>query len=713
MYWLMLLDTLARLVAGMAFLFILVPALAWKRPATLDRLQWFWWCFASGLIALILLGHALSLLHSFTAVPVLLAIGAFVLFARARREGLTPWALADRLGRNAVLVVLNLLEGRIDVRRRIRRMVRRARGRLRARISRVPIAMAAAWTAVLGLAVFFRFFRPFATANLGFSDVYPHLFYLRLLKQGIQVDPEFGPYPRGMHLLMLTIHELTNANLTLLTNCFGSLIGVMIIVSLGDAARRLTTDSRAGIFAAALAAATTGGSWQYFLFGGVFNTKDAGIGNLMAAVPYADRLARSTIGGRDFDILLFAFQRLTVTYPQELALVLLFPAALFLLDWFRTGDRWCLSGYLAATAAIAAIHSGVVIPLIILSAVSALAAWIEGRIGAGQLRRAALLGAAAVAAGSVWMVGYVVYDRKQAEISGGLFDAIGQFFPYFRPFIGERPYITILERGRYVEITPFLIAVLAIAMILAARTFFVPRVRRGTLIWPVAATGIFFYIHVASRFGLPEIFPLHRSLVWFAMSIILLITTFVLEIAKLAGSAGPRRVQRWAFPLLGALIVGVWLARLPDVRSNEFQSRLDETGYGLAAYAALRVEWEFEPFTWTLVTYGQEFPMVMGAGFHIPASDLLDRYDPRATSLPISTRYLFIVVEKNPHEFELDRWSDRFSRQDVEQRLQTWCYLYQMSHDNIRVYLEDENVRVYVIEQSEDDLRALTEGARG
>lgn len=90
--------------------------------------------------------------------------------------------------------------------------------------------------------------------------------------------------------------------------------------------------------------------------------------------------------------------------------------------------------------------------------------------------------------------------------------------------------------------------------------------------------------------------------------------------------------------------------------------------------------------------------MVLGKGFHLSASDFLERYDPAQAKLQIPTRYVFIAVEKNPHPFQINSWAKHFSRADVERRLETWCFLYQRSHRDMRVFLEDENVRVYVIE---------------
>ena len=67
--------------------------------------------------------------------------------------------------------------------------------------------------------------------------------------------------------------------------------------------------------------------------------------------------------------------------------------------------------------------------------------------------------------------------------------------------------------------------------------------------------------------------------------------------------------------------------------------------------------------------------------------------------LAIPTRYVFLAVEKTPHRFQINSWAAKFSRADLEQRLQTWCFLYQLQHRDMRVFRDDEHVRVYVIDR--------------
>ncbi|HEX2060586.1 MAG TPA: hypothetical protein VHK90_07585, partial [Thermoanaerobaculia bacterium] len=527
----------------------------------------------------------------------------------------------------------------------------------RRRIS--PVVLGA--TLVVAVAAALRLYRPFATANLGFSDTYVHLYLIRLLEQGRQVDPAWGPYPRGMHFLLYAIHELTNVDAILLMNFFGPIVGVLMTLAVFDTARRLGGRLSAGIVAGLLFATMVGGASQYFLFGGSMATDRVEDAQEFVAMSYRDIPPTSA----EFDVLLTVFQRQTATLPQELALVFLFPAVMFLFG--TPPSRWHLTGYLFCTSAIAATHPGVAVPLVILSGITVL-------VTRTHFTRALLAGAAGIALGSTWMFAYVLYPHvgtRNIETASGAGSTAMYYFPFLRT--GDTARIVT-----YVAITPFIVACVAIAVALLFR-------RKRALTWAALATLAFLVTHVASRYGLPEIVEVRRNASWLAMATAILIGVAATQI--------PRRLR-----FLTAAAVAVWMVTVP--LSGVHNKLINYSGYGATAYAVLEIQRRHEPFTWTLVTYGQEFPMVLGRGFHVAAADFLEQYDPADSKLPIPTPYVFIAVEKNPHPFEINTWSTKFSRADVERRLQTWCFLYQLNHRDMRVFLDDANVRVYMIERA-------------
>ncbi|HEX2834200.1 MAG TPA: hypothetical protein VHW00_14415 [Thermoanaerobaculia bacterium] len=683
MYALLAFDALLRIVLAMALLVLAVPALARRRPESLDRFEWFWWCLAACTIGLTLLGQLLTLFNIFSTFTLLVALAAVILVTRAHTTGRPAFALVRDVYRAVVVSSINILEGRVNVRRRAKRLLRNATRRLRM----LPSRNLAGWLALIAIAAALRLIRPFTTANLGFSDTYAHLYLFRLLEQGRQVDPAWGPYPRGMHFLLMAIHELTNVDAILLMNFFGSIVGVLMTVAVADVTRRLAGSLRAGLIAGLLFATMTGGAAQYFFLGGSVATTNDAEGRAFVKL----RAGEIPPTQGEYDVLATVFQRQTATLPQELAIVFLFPAAMFLMRWSasaKAGARdnpFARSGYFLCTAAIAAVHPGVAVPLVILSAITVL-------VTRGSLWKPALAGAAGIALGSTWMLGYLRYSRVQTNDVDAASTAM-----YYFPFLREGEVARIVT---WVAITPVFLACVVLALLFLVRAL----LGRRELLWPALAVLAFSATHVASRFGWPEVVEVRRNSSWLAMAMAMLLGIALFELARLRLARVP----------IANIAIGVallmWLARVPVADAND--RLINYSGYSATAFTVLDLERRLEPFTWTLVTYGQEFPMVLGKGFHLAAADFLEQYDPEDPRLPIPTKYVYIVVEKLPHHFQINTWAARFSRSDLQQRLQTWCFLYQLSHRNIRIAHDDEHVRVYVIERSDEEVRQLAQGAR-
>jgi hypothetical protein len=654
MYALLSIDSVLRIALAMTLLFVVVPRLAWPRTPAENRLERFWWDFGVGLTLLTIAGQLLTLMKLYALPTLLLLCGAVILFGRAAYLRRRPLELLNAAQKWMVMATINVLERRVNVRRRLRRAARRLRERARA--LRTPAA--AAWTALVAVAAALRLYRPFASANLGFSDSYVHLYLLELLEQGRQVDPAWGPYPRGMHFLLLAIQRLTNIDEILLVNFFGAVVGVLTTLAVAYTARRLARSTAAGLLAGFLFATMLGGARQYFILGGSFETLDNAWATLMTHTPYA-QVPR---GAGEFDVLLTVFQRQSSTLSQELAIALLFPAAMFLLDAFRKRDPYHWIGFTACTAAIAATHSGVLIPLVILCA-------IIGATSPRDIWRGALAGLAGILIGSTWLLGFIAYPFVSANTRPGgtaLF-----YFPFLRHFADGTSH---QEIAAYNSFTPFLAVLAVAAVLLIARRTAESAVAGVTFL-------VFLLIHLSWRLGMPELVESRRNSEWLLMSAAVVVATAVAMLPR----------QR----LAAAVAAAVWLFTIPNPATLNL---LNYSGYGTASLAVVEIAHKYEPFTWTLISYGQEFPMVLGRGFHLPAADFLERYDPAAPELRIPTRHVFVMVERRPHQFEVRDWRSRFGRAEIEQRLLTWCQLYRATHDNVRIFLDDGNVAVYQID---------------
>lgn len=694
MYWLMSMDAVIRIAVAMALLFVVIPALAWPRRDTATWLEWFFWNFGAGIAIITLTGQILALAGLNSLLTILLVATLIVLFARSSHRGLPIWTFVKQAAERIFLGLLNIFDGRVNVRRRLRRTSRRAISRLRERTqSRLTRLQIAGWLALTAIAAGFRLYRPLASANLGFSDTYVHLYVLKLLEDGRQVDPEWGPYPRGMHFLLMAVHQLTNVDEILLLNFFGAFVGVVMVLGVADAARRLSGSLIAGLVAGFLFATLVGGARQYFVLGGAFSADTA---STFRALPY------EAIRAGEFDIVLTTFHRQTSTLPQELAIALLFPAALFLRDFLRKGDRWHLLGYAGCTTAIAAVHTGVLFPLAILSALMLAVLALERSLAEGTLRRTLIAGAAAVLIGSSWTLAYFMYPYVGGRASGSL-TTLGDspylfyYFPFLRSLTGGAAAIPDADRV-VVTFTPFLIVCTLLAAALIVVAILKRDELRGSRIWIAATCLLFLLFHFASTLGLPELLEMRRNAQWLTIALAIVIGMALVELGRF--------LPRAASLVLIVLLLAGWTARVPLLSNPAIHDRIvNYSGYGASALAVLRIERSLEPYTWTIISYGQEFPMVMRRGFHLSAVDFLDGYDPQSDVLPIPTPHVFIIVEKTAHPFQINTWAQSHSRTDLEQRLQTWVHLYQATHSNMRVFLEDESVRVYQIERTPKELR--------
>ena len=680
MYALLSIDSVLRIALAMTLLFVVVPRLAWPRTPAANHLERFWWDFGVGLTLLTIAGQLLTLMKLYALPTLLLLCAAIVLFGRAAYLHRRPLELLGAAQKWTVMATINVLERRVDVRRRLRRAWRRLRARTR------PTPLALAWIALTLVAAAFRLYRPFASANLGYSDSYVHLYLLELLEQGRQVDPAWGPYPRGMHFLLLAIQRLTNIDEVLLVNFFGAFVGILTTLAVAYTARRLARSNVAGLLAGFVYATMEGGARQYFVIGGSFETLDRTWARLMTHTPYAQVPA----GAGEFDVLLTAFQRQSSTLSQELAIALLFPAAMFLLDAFQvTGNRpqatgavlatsspvprslfpapfrW--AGFIAATAAIAATHSGVLVPLVLLCGIIAI-------FFPRQIPRGALAGLAGILLGSTWILGFIAYPYVGTNTRPGgtaLF-----YFPFLRHFADAAGGTSQQEIEAYNAFTPLLAIFAIVAVLLIVRR------RHGEVIAGVSFL-VFLLVHLSWRLGLPQIIESRRNAEWLLMSMAILLGIVVAAF-------------RWRLAA-AAIVAAAWLFTIPNPNTLNI---LNYSGYGTASLAVVEIAHKYEPFTWTLVSYGQEYPMVLGRGFHVPAADFLERYDPAAPELRIPTRHVFVMVERNPHRFEIHDWRARFGRANVEERLLTWCQLYRATHGDVRVFLDDGNVAVYQIDHT-------------
>ena len=139
----------------------------------------------------------------------------------------------------------------------------------------------------------------------------------------------------------------------------------------------------------------------------------------------------------------------------------------------------------------------------------------------------------------------------------------------------------------------------------------------------------------------------------------------------------------------------------PYVSTTLYPESVKSIGYSASAQTLLDINKLYRPFSWTVVSYVQEYSRSKDKGYHTNVQELIMKYDPRSKYLEIPTEYIFIIQEIRPNQYKgLGEWRYRW-RREVMDNLRAWIAIYTATHDNIRIYKTTKNINVYLIENSE------------
>ena len=120
--------------------------------------------------------------------------------------------------------------------------------------------------------------------------------------------------------------------------------------------------------------------------------------------------------------------------------------------------------------------------------------------------------------------------------------------------------------------------------------------------------------------------------------------------------------------------------------------------YGANSKILLDINKLYRPFSWTVVSYVQEYAKSKDKGYHINTQNFVMKYDPQAEYLEIPTEYVFLIEEITPNEYKgKNEWRYRW-RREVEDNLRSWIAIYSANHDNMRLFQSTKHVNVYIIE---------------
>lgn len=635
--------------------------------------------------------HLLALLNLYGISSFLLGLLLLKLGLVVHRYGRFPLRELIRWRRDVTLIGLRLLDKQITPRDVLRPALDRRAATLRRWLPADPghglwLALLAA---VLLYGSYFRLRGPFTGLTLTVPDQYVHLLWVKLLRESRLLDEAWGVYPRGLHSLLLVLADLTNLDDVSVLTLVGSLASVLFVVAVFYAVYSFTRSYPAAILAALIFASLTGGTGQAAL-AGKYVTADYVLSARMPVVRLAGLefiyVPDHLLDRQASPLLDWMFVRQTSALPQELATILLLPSLVFALRFVLTRQWIWLLLYAETLFVVFMVHPGLGMVLAFPSLGLGVAALLAGC--PGGLPRLVAAGGAATLMGNVWILGVLVVGMPQR---------VGGAAPFLDQLLAKNGHgLTPPAQPLYLSFPTALGVLLLLALIVIALAPSLPR--------PARLAGLTF------AFGFMILVPLLYASNLGAMQIVRPVR-LVLPVALLACTVvgyavhglGLRMVTLHGRPLRTAVALGLVVATAVawHVTYPPAWVPRERTGIEYATFpsAVRQIGRKYQPFTWTVVSYVQQYPQVLDRGFHVNAHEFLETHDPAALRLDIPTRRVFVFLEKEPHPFQFgEEWFYRH-RGDVQRRLHEWVSAYMVHHDDIHLWHEDAKTLIYLIER--------------
>ena len=371
--------------------------------------------------------------------------------------------------------------------------------------------------------------------------------------------------------------------------------------------------------------------------------------------------------------------------------------AYFLIKTLLTKSNIYLTLYTLTLMLVFTFHGGGAIVLIVISILIAINALIFKKIDLKILKKGSLGILFASIAGNMWILSMLKYGIPQD---------FGAAAPIFDKLLGtKRNTIEITKKGiealSIVNITFIHILSIVILSLEYIFSFFTKDkfLNSSFLLIPV---GIFI-LYFGPNLGLPMLTSQSRlaEYMFFAYTLMLSFFYYFFFYKPIFILILPRKIAIGFIITVSYIIFIIFTLTLPRwIDTTFFWKNINAMEYTSISNIILKINDENQPFSWTIVSYVQEYAKVKNKGYHINTQNFLLRYNPAAKELKIQTPKIYLFVENFPNRYKgKGEWYYRW-RSQIQNDLKGWIALYSANHSNIRVYYKTKTVTVYEIDNS-------------
>lgn len=557
--------------------------------------------------------------------------------------------------------------------------------------------------------------RGFFTFTYGASDTAQFFEWVSFLYKGqlFYEGKTFGADFYGMTVFAFFLSNLTNAPIHAVFSLYPFYTVTFLLFGLFYFMKKMTGSVAAGIFSVFIFGVVLMSPMVDFFLGRTYTTTNPTITNFFGLNLYLpwpidlEKLSSGSVG-------MTPYTRNSCGLPYELGYTFFLPNIYFLIKSFASDERKYIWWYGITLMMMFTFHGGIAFYLIASSIPITLWALINGKLSLKKLGLGLVAVIFGAVAGNLWLLSIFKY--------GGL-GPIGAAAPIIDATLQR---LGIIQKGadKDIEFVPtadfdieeqyiLLPSHALLAFLGAVIVFFILAqfARKKRFEWSSAAlvaAGVSF-IFTATIFGVTKLVDATRAAeaMMLSWSIILGFYFYLLIVkpTSLLSKYSYIRVAYAAAALAGAIIIG-WIT--PKwIDKTLFWKNLSGIEYTDFSYCAYKIKEDYQPFTWTVISYNPEYAEILTKGYHYNTQDFVVEYDPKDSFLRVPTPHIFIFTETRPHTYKgMEEWYYRW-RGEIQENLRTWLMIYQMSHPGkLQVWYQSSHAVVYYI-NNEDYMKEL------
>ncbi len=378
-----------------------------------------------------------------------------------------------------------------------------------------------------------------------------------------------------------------------------------------------------------------------------------------------------------------------------------FASAFFLLNLYylihalQTGRTKDLINYSLTLLLVFIFHGGGAIALSVPSILIALHAFMSKKLSWALLKRGILAIVIAAIFGNGWTLSVLKYGIPQD---------FGAAAPFLDRLFGTKQAMEDIVATGIEEVTVSYLTSLQFYLLLATLFFFlIVRINKkgfyfaSFLLIPLGV----FLIYYSENLGFFKLIYQDRAAEYLLLSLVPLIACSIKLLFYPFRAFFPRLYRAIFLPLSFATLAFI-LVFIPHYKdSPQLMRSIDPLNYSPISWMLYTIKKEHKPYTWTVVSFIEEYPQVLGKGYFINSQDFIAHYDPIKSKLP--SQRIFIFVEDIPHTSHLSsEWYYRW-RDQITDNLKAWIALYSSTHHNIRLWKKSTFVSVYEIDNTKGE----------